>query len=74
MIHDKVRNFKVAYDKVLETVEVMKDYRKKKFLFEISLILTEDNKEFLPEFLDQTDKWPIDFHDILLGTCQMRCN
>ncbi len=37
-IHDKVRNFKGAYDKVLETVTIMKEYRKKKkFLFKIGL-------------------------------------
>ena len=29
-------------------------------------MLTNDNKEFLPSFLDQTDKWPIDFHEIIL--------
>ena len=67
IIHDKVRNFKGAYDKVLETVEIMKDYRKEKnFFLRLASVLTEDNKDFLPDFLDQTDKWPIDFHEIIL--------
>ncbi len=66
-IHDKVRNFKGAYDKVLETVEIMKEYRKEKnFFLRLASVITEDNKNALPEFLNQTDKWPIDFHEIIL--------
>ena len=30
-IHDKVRNFKGAYEKVVETIESMKDYSKYQF-------------------------------------------
>ncbi len=67
IIHDKVRNFKGAYDKVLETVEVMKIYRKEKnFFLRLASVITEDNKNVLPDFLDQTDQWPIDFHEIIL--------
>ena len=63
IIHDKVRNFKGAYDKVLETVETMKVYRKEKnFFLRLASVITEDNKNALPDFLDQTDHWPIDFH------------
>jgi hypothetical protein len=29
-------------------------------------VITEDNKNVLPGFLDQTDQWPIDFHEIIL--------
>ncbi len=67
IIHDKVRNFKGAYDKVLETVETMKVYRKEKnFFLRLASVITEDNKNALPDFLDQTDHWPIDFHEIIL--------
>ena len=67
IIHDKVRNFKGAYDKVLETVETMKVYRKEKnFFLRLASVITEDNKNVLPGFLDQTDRWPIDFHEIIL--------
>ena len=67
IIHDKVRNFKGAYDRVLETVEIMKEYRKEKnFFLRLASVITEDNSDVLPGFLDQTDKWPIDFHEIIL--------
>ena len=67
IIHDKVRNFKGAYDKVLETVETMKEYRKEKnFFLRLASVITADNKDVLPGFLDQTDNWPIDFHEIIL--------
>ena len=66
-IHDKVRNFKGAYDKVLETVTIMKEYRKKKnFFLRLASVITEDNKNALPDFLNHTDQWPIDFHEIIL--------
>ena len=66
-IHDKVRNFKGAYDKVLETISIMEKYRKKKnFFLRLASVLTNETKDFLPDFLNQTDKWPIDFHEVIL--------
>ncbi len=66
-VHDKVRNFEGAYDKVVETVNTMKDYRKEKnFFLRLASVLTSETKNFLPEFLEQTDKWPIDFHEVIL--------
>tara|TARA_B100001250_G_C19789454_1_gene785731 strand:- start:793 stop:1833 length:1041 start_codon:yes stop_codon:yes gene_type:complete len=66
-IHDKVRNFKGAYDKVVETVNYMERYRKEKnFFLRLASVLTNETKEFLPDFLNQTDKWPIDFHEVIL--------
>ena len=67
IIHDKVRNFEGAYDKVLETVETMKVYRKEKnFFLRLGSVLTNETKDFLPDFLNETDNWPIDFHEIIL--------
>ena len=66
-VHDKVRNFKGAYDKVVETVNAMKKYRKEKnFFLRLASVLTSETKDFLPDFLNQTDKWPIDFHEVIL--------
>ena len=66
-IHDKVRNFKGAYDKVLETIEEMKVYRKEKnFFLRLASVLTNENKSILENFLDETQNWPIDFHEIIL--------
>ena len=66
-VHDKVRNFKGAYDKVVETVDAMKKYRKEKnFFLRLASVLTSETKDFLPDFLNQTDKWPIDFHEVIL--------
>tara|TARA_B100000427_G_C15475228_1_gene580440 strand:- start:334 stop:1374 length:1041 start_codon:yes stop_codon:yes gene_type:complete len=66
-IHDKVRNFKGAYNKVLETIDEMKVYRKEKnFFLRLASVLTEDNKEILENFLNETQNWPIDFHEIIL--------
>ena len=36
-IHDKVRNFKGAYDSVVNTVDEMEKYRKEKTFFKISI-------------------------------------
>ncbi len=66
-IHDKVRNFKGAYDKVVETIDNMKIYRKEKnFFLRLGSVLTNETKDFLPDFLNETDNWPIDFHEIIL--------
>ncbi len=66
-IHDKVREFKGAYDKVVETINAMEKYRKEKnFFLRLASVLTADTKEFLPGLLNQTDKWPIDFHEVIL--------
>jgi len=66
-IHDKVRNFKGAYDKVVETVNSMEKYRKEKnFFLRLASVLTNETKDFLPDLLDHTDEWPIDFHEVIL--------
>ena len=67
LVHDEVRNFKGAYDQVVNTVNEMEKYRKEKnFFLRLASVLTADNKDYLTSFLDQTDKWPIDFHEIIL--------
>ena len=66
-IHDKVREFKGAYDKVVETINTMAEYRKEKnFFLRLASVLTSETKEFLPGLLNETDKWPIDFHEVIL--------
>ena len=66
-IHDKVREFKGAYDKVVETINIMAEYRKEKnFFLRLASVLTAETKEFLPGLLNETDKWPIDFHEVIL--------
>ena len=66
-IHDKVRKFKGAYKKVLETLDVMKDYRSKpNFFLRLASVLTKDNRHILHELFDQTSSWPIDFHELIL--------
>ena len=66
-IHDKVREFKGAYKKVLETLEVMKVYRSEpNFFLRLASVLTKDNKHILQKLFDQTSSWPIDFHELIL--------
>lgn len=66
-IHDKVRNFDGAYDKVLETISLMKKYRSENnFFLRLASVLTSETKDFLENFLNETDKWPIDFHEVIL--------
>jgi len=66
-IHDKVREFKGAYDKVVETINTMEKYRKEKnFFLRLASVLTAETKDFLPGLLSQTEKWPIDFHEVIL--------
>tara|TARA_B100000029_G_scaffold400740_1_gene399758 strand:- start:4054 stop:5091 length:1038 start_codon:yes stop_codon:yes gene_type:complete len=66
-VHDKVRNFKGAYKKVLETIEEMKIYRNKpNFFLRLASVLTKDNKDILENLFNQTQAWPIDFHELIL--------
>jgi len=66
-IHDKVRQFKGAYDKVVETINTMQIYRKEKnFFLRLASVLTTETKDLLPGLLNVTDKWPIDFHEVIL--------
>ncbi len=66
-IHDKVRNFKGAYKKVLETIEAMKIYRSEpNFFLRLASVLTNDNKHHLENLFSETSSWPIDFHELIL--------
>ncbi len=66
-IHDKVRNFNGAYDRVIETLKTMEKYRKKNnFFLRLASVLTNENKDFLPDFIDITQQWLIDFHEVIL--------
>ena len=45
----------------------MEKYRKKKnFFLRLASVLTNETKDFLPGLLNQTDKWPVDFHEVIL--------
>ena len=45
----------------------MKKYRSEKnFFLRLASVLTSETKDFLENFLDETDKWPIDFHEVIL--------
>lgn len=66
-LHDKVRNFPGGFNRVLETLEVMEKYRKKdNFFLRIASVITDENKEILEKFIEETSKWKIDFHEIIL--------
>ena len=66
-IHDKVRVFKGAYKKALETIDAMSVYRNKSnFYLKLASVLTKDNNHFMESFLNTTSKWNIDFHEIIL--------
>ena len=66
-IHDKVRVFKGAYKRALETINEIKYLRKKpNFFLKLASVLTKDNKYFMEDFLKKTSTWPIDFHELIL--------
>ncbi len=66
-IHDKVRKFKGAYKKVLETIAEMKQYRKyPNFFLRLASVITQDNKHVLEQLFEETASWPIDFHELIL--------
>jgi len=66
-IHDKVRAFKGAYKKALETIDSLKIYREKpNFFLKLASVLTKDNKSYMENFLNETSSWPIDFHELIL--------
>ena len=61
-IHDKVRVFKGAYKKALETIDAMCIHRNKSnFYLKLASVLTKDNNHFMENFLGTTSKWNIDF-------------
>ena len=66
-VHDKIRNFKGAYSKVLNTIEVMSKYREyNNFFLRLASVLTLDNEAVIEDILNKTCTWPIDFHEIIL--------
>jgi len=66
-IHDKVRKFKGAYKKVLETIDEMEQYRKKpNFFLRLASVITQDNRHVLEKLFKETASWPIDFHELIL--------
>ena len=45
----------------------MEKYRvEKNFFLRLASVLTSETKDFLENFLNETDKWPIDFHEVIL--------
>jgi sulfatase maturation enzyme AslB (radical SAM superfamily) len=66
-IHDKVRVFKGAYKRALETIDAINFVRKNEnFYLKLASVLTKDNNHFMEDFLNKTSKWNIDFHEIIL--------
>jgi sulfatase maturation enzyme AslB (radical SAM superfamily) len=52
---------------VIQTLEVMKKYREKdNFFLRLASVLTNENKDFLPSFMNMTQQWSIDFHEVIL--------
>lgn len=67
IIHDKVRVFKGAYKRALETLDAINYLRKEhNFFLKLASVLTKDNKSYMREFLRTTSQWNIDFHEIIL--------
>ena len=53
--------------KVLETISVMHHYRKKpNFFLRLASVITQDNKHILEKLFEETSRWPIDFHELIL--------
>lgn len=66
-IHDKVREFPGAYKRALETISEINYLRQNaNFYLKLASVLTKDNKNFMENFLNETSKWDIDFHEIIL--------
>jgi len=54
-VHNTVRNFKGAYQKVLETIDAMKAYKNQpNFFLRLASVLTKDNRYFLEDLLNKT--------------------
>ena len=57
---------KAYYQKALETIDEIKYLREKpNFFLKLASVLTKDNKYFMEDFLNQTSKWSIDFHELI---------
>jgi len=67
-IHDRVREFEGGYAKAIETIDELVESRDKNgnFILRLDSVLTDDNKEYMEDFLAETESWPIDYHGIIL--------
>lgn len=67
-IHDQVRNFEGGYAKALETIDELVESRdtNNNFILRLDSVLTDDNREYMEDFLVETESWPIDYHGIIL--------
>ena len=67
-IHDQVRGFEGGYAKALETIDELVESRDKNgnFILRLDSVLTDDNREYMEDFLAKTESWPIDYHGIIL--------
>lgn len=66
-VHDKVRVFKGAYKQVLRTIDELKQYRDySNFFLRLASVITQDNKVSLEKLFEETKKWPIDFHELIM--------
>jgi MoaA/NifB/PqqE/SkfB family radical SAM enzyme len=67
-IHDTVRQCKGAFAAARRTIDAVSPIRDQfpGFTLRVSSVLHPGNVEFLESFLDETDKWPVDFHELIL--------
>ncbi len=66
--HDKVRGCPGAFAAARKTIDEVGYIRNEypNFSLRVSSLLQPNNEKILDDFLDNTDSWPVDFHEIIL--------
>jgi MoaA/NifB/PqqE/SkfB family radical SAM enzyme len=67
-VHDAVRNSPGAFAAAMRTIEACNPLREAhpSFTLRLASVLQPDNKEDLEQFLDDTQSWAVDFHEVIL--------
>ena len=67
-VHDAVRNSPGAYAAAMRTIDAVNPLREasSSFTLRVASVLQPDNETDLEQFLDDTESWPVDFHEVIL--------
>jgi len=67
-VHDRLRDCEGAFDAARETIERLGLRRDghRNFSLRVASLLQPGNLDVLSTFLEETDSWPVDFHEVIL--------
>jgi sulfatase maturation enzyme AslB (radical SAM superfamily) len=68
-VHDDLRGLEGAFAAARETIEQLGGHRDsyRNFSLRVASLLQPGNAAVLPAFLNETDSWPVDYHELILA-------